>query len=871
MPNSNKSSQFRAPTVRRAFAKSFRLRHLSIDALGTLFPYSHVGPFPLATPSDPGMDTVLYDLRYAARQLIRSPGFTVVAALTLAVGIGANTALFTLADAILARPLPEIGRPDDLVWLTPFSIRGGRALSMSYPDFRDFRDSTGAFESAAAMGRVDFSISSSGEPTRVRGMLVSADFFKTLQVRMALGRAFLPEDDQPASPNPVAIISYRLWRDRFGGGANVIGQRMMLDGQSFTIVGVVPERFNGPSHSERRDVWVPISLAGTSLPGFKNLLKDRDSWWLEGIGRLAPNVSLERANAALAAVASRIAAEDSVYHRDVTARVTPLRGGIEPNGGNDIYPIAVLAGAVTLLVLLIACANVSNLLLGRAVARRRELAVRLSIGASRGRIVRQLLTESVLLALIATGLGFLMAMWATDVMAAVIPAPIEVSPDLRVLWFTIAIAFATGVAFGVAPAMNATRADVTAALKDATVGVDKSRARLQRGFVVAQISLSLVLLVTAGMFLGAMYKATNVDVHFDSSDRVLAASFNLELNGYTAERGTAFLDELHNRTSALPGVEAVSFTNQVPMGDRHISADVTVQGDAEATRRFGEAAGYEAYQSTVRPDYFRTISIPIARGRDFSPDDRVGAEPVAIVSEDFARRAWPNGDAIGQRISTGGKEGPYLTIVGVARQALTHGLTEADRPIVYTPLRQHPEAMDLTMLVRRSSNATELAPAVRRIVREMDRNLPVYSVQSLAQYRYDRGSESRLGSTLLAIFGGLALLLATIGVYAVMAFSVGQRTREIGVRVALGAARGQIVSLFVREGSRLATVGIVVGVILSIGVAKLLSSMFLGLRVIDAITFAAGSAILGVAALAASWIPARRAAWVDPMVALRNE
>ncbi len=817
------------------------------------------------------MDTVLHDLRYAVRQLGRSPGFTLIASLTLAIGIGANTALFTLADAILVRPLPEIGRPEGLVWLTPYSIRGGRALSMSYPDYLDFRDSSRAFASAAAIGDADFSLSSGGEPTRVRGALVGADFFKTLEVRMALGRGFVAEDDTPATARPVAVISHRLWQERFGGDRNVLGRRLVLDGQSFTIAGVTPERFNGPSHAERRDVWVPISLAGTTLPGFTNLLNSRSSWWLQGIARLAPNVTIDRANAALATVAARIAHADSTYHGDVTARAIPVSGGIEPNGGNDIYPIAGLAAAVTLLVLLIACANVSNLLLGRAVARRREIAVRLSIGASRERVVRQLLTESVLLAVIATGLGFLMATWATDIMASIIPAPIEVTPDVRVLWFTIAIAVATGVGFGVAPAMNATRADVTAALKDATIGPDKSRARMQRGFVVAQISLSLVLLVTAGMFLGAMYKATKLDVHFDSSDHVLAASFDLELNGYTPERGAAFLDELHSRASTLPGVDAITFTNQVPMGERHIGTDVTVQGDADATGRFAEAARAEVYESTIRPDYFKTLSIPLVRGRDFTSSDRVGSDPVVIVSEDFARRTWPEGDAIGKRISTRGKDGPYMTIVGVAQTALTFGLTERNRPIVYLPQLQQPNVLRLTMLVRRRTTATPLAPSIRRIIRDMDRNLPVYDVQSLAQNRYDRGSESRLGSTLLAIFGALALLLATIGVYAVMAFSVGQRTREIGVRVALGAARGEIVKLFIREGSRLAVVGIAIGLLLSVGVAKLLSSMFLGLRISDATTFAAGSALLGGAALAASWIPARRAAWVDPMVALRNE
>ena len=817
------------------------------------------------------MEPLLQDLKYATRQLLRSPAFAIVATLTLAVGIGANTALFTLANAVLARPLPGIAAPEGLVWITPVDSRGGHPLMLSYPDFLDYRDSTHAFSQASAIAQVDFAISSGGEPARVHGTLVNADYFRMLGVRFALGRGFLPEEDAIGATNNAAVIGYRFWQERFGGSPSVIGRRVTIDGQPFTIVGVAPERFNGTEHSEPRDVWIPISLAGTRLPGFENFLESRGTWWLTAVGRLAPGTPVERASAALSTIAASIAKVDSVEHAHVTARAFPVRGGLGPTDGNDVAPVAALAFAVTLLVLLIACANVSNLLLGRAVARRREIAVRLSIGAARRRIIRQLLTESVLLAACGTAIGFIFASWATDVVASIIPAPIDVSPDGRVLWFTVAIAFATGVGFGVVPALSATRADITSVLKEAAIGFDRSRARLQRGFVVAQVSLSLVLLVTAGMFLGALYKSTRTDVHFDASDRVLAASFSLELNGYAPDRGAAFLDELQNRVAALPGVESATFTNQVPMGERHIATDVMIQGDPDATRRFGESVGREAYQSTIRPDYFRTIGIPLARGRDFTRDDRVESELVALVSEDFARAAWPNDNAIGKRVSTNGERGPFMTVVGVAREAQTYGLTERRRPIIYVPQTQHPKALDLTLLVRHPGGAIQLAPAIRKIITEMDRSLPVYDVQTLARYRYDRGAESRLGSTLLAIFGALALLLATIGVYAVMAFTVSERTREIGVRVALGAARAQIVAMFVREGSRLAVVGVGIGIALSAAVAKVLASVFLGLRMSDAIVFALGAGLLSFAVLAACWLPARRAAGVDPMIALRGE
>jgi predicted permease len=818
------------------------------------------------------MDTFVQDLKYAARQLARAPGFTAVVAITLAIGIGANTALFSLADSVLARPLPEIGAPGELVWITPQDVHGGpRALMMSYQDFLDYRDSTRVFASATAMGQAEFAISSSGEPIRVHGSLVSGSYFDVLRVRMALGRGFVPEEDRVGAATPAAVISHRLWQERFGGSSSVIGRPITIDGRTFRIVGVTPERFNGPDHAERRDVWVPISLAGTALPGFTNLLSSRSAWWLSGLARLAPGVSVDRANAAMATVAARIAKTDSATHHSLTASVYPMRGGLGPNDGNDIVPVAMLASTVTLLVLLIACANVCNLLLGRAVARRREIAVRISIGAGRARIVRQLLTEAMLLAALGSVAGLLMALWTTDFLASIIPAPIDVSLDGRVLAFTVVIACLTGIGFGLLPAFHATRADVTTILKDAAAGFDRSRARLQRAFVVAQVSLSLVLLVTAGMFLGQLYKSSRIDVHFDATDHVLAASFDLGLQGYTPERADAFLDGLTTRVAAMPGVEAVSFTNQVPMGERHIGTEVTIQGDRDASQRFGERAGREVYESTIRPSYFRALGIPLVRGRDFTRDDRTGSEPVAIVSEDFARTAWPDGQAIGKRVSTNGEKGPYMTVVGVAREALTYGLGERRRPIVYVAQMQRPKVLDMTLLVRRSSPAVSLATPIRAALRGLDRDLPVYDVQSLAQYRHDRGAESRMGSTLLSIFGGLALLLATIGVYAVMAFNVNQRTREIGVRVALGAARANILRLFVGEGVRLATVGVVIGLALSVVLAKVLSAVFLGLSLSDALVFAAGAVVLGLATVVASWLPATRAARTDPMAALRAE
>jgi predicted permease len=756
--------------------------------------------------------------------------------------------------------------------------KSGRTVNMSYPDFLDYRDRAGVFGELAAMDRVQFAISSGGSPERVDGQIVSANYFAVLRTPMALGRGFLAEEERDFGAHPVAVIGFDLWQRRFAGDAGVLGKTIVVNGAPFTIVGVASERFNGVDHAERRDIWVPIAMASRAYPQSPNILSRRNSWFLTAIGRLAPGVSDEQASAATATVAARIAAADTV-HQGLTARVFAMRGGLPPGDGKDIYPVAGLSAFVTALILLIACANVSNLLLGRAVARRREMGVRLSLGASRGRLVRQLLTESVLLALIATAAGSLLATWGTDLLASQIPAPIDVAPDRKIFLFAVAAALVTGMLFGFFPALDATRSDLATVLKEGRVGLDTRRSRLQSSLVVAQISASLVLLVTAGMFLRGLYKSSRLDFGFETSSRVLAASFDLGRQGYTPQRADAFIRALGERAASLPGVERVSFTNQVPMGERVIAANVAFESDKpreEAAR--DPRSAMLSYQYTVRPGYFATVGIAVLRGRDFTAADAVGAPDVVVVSEQLAQRAWPNEDPLGKRLSVGGSAGGVATVVGVAREALVAGRTERSRPVIYQPQLQHPATTDLTLLVRARCGSTretcsagELAAGVRREIAALDRDLPVYGVQTLAQYRSDRSAESRLGSGLLALFGSLALVLASVGVYAVTAFAVSQRTREIGVRVALGALQRQVVGLFVREGMRVAMIGVWIGLALSLVVAKLLSAVFLGLSVSDLPTVTGIVGLLAGVVLAASWIPARRAASVDPMEALRSE
>jgi putative ABC transport system permease protein len=807
------------------------------------------------------------EIRYALRSLARSPGFAAIAAITLALGIGANTSLFSLANAILARPLPELRNAESLAWVGA----ARRQWNMSYLEYRDLAERNTAFEGVAAFGNAPMSLSSPGAPTKIRGALVSGNFFTVLGVRMAKGRGFLPDEDATPLTHPVAVISHALWQERFEGRDDIVGQPIKLNGLAYTVVGVAPPRFNGVEHSELRSVWVPLAMTANALPGLPGLIKSRWSSWLDAVGRLKPNVDVAEANASLMALSRQLVSRDSVTYERFAARAAALNGGITPSD-RDIYPVAIIAGAVTFIVLLIACANVSNMLLARATARRREIAVRLSLGGARWRVVRQLLIESLALATIATGLGVLIAAWTTGVIETTIPVPLDLSPDLRVLGFTIAAVVVTTLLFGLVPALHATRGEIVAALRDVAAGTDRHRRRLQRVLVTVQVTLSILLLVTSGMFLRSLYKATRVDVHFEATDRVLAASFDLGLQGYDAARADAFLTTLATGLSGQPGVEGITFTNQVPMGERLIGGEYTLEGETDESRSdFRERQNRGVYQSAIRPGYFDVLGIPLAQGRDFAASDAAGSERVAIVSEALARSAWPNESAIGKRISVDGNEGPYRTIVGVAREALTMGISERRRPTVYVPTRQSPNTFDFTLLIRSTQDARPLAPVVRATIAQLDADLPVDGVQSLAQYRYDRTAETRLGSQLIAIFGALSLLLAAVGVYAVLAFSVSNRTKEIGIRIAVGAGRRQIRALVMREGIALTTTGVVVGLALGMAVAKALSSLFLGVEAMDFVVFAGVALLLLATATLATLLPARRASSVEPVEALRAE
>jgi predicted permease len=819
------------------------------------------------------MDALLQDIRYGVRQLFRSPAFTVAALATLALGIGANTALFTLGNAILVKPLAGVLQSDRLIWVTALH-RWGQPATMSYPDFVDYRAGLRELVDLAGVSAGgQFALSTGGEPERVRGEVVSGNYFSILRTPFALGRGFTASEDSVGNPQHVVVLCYDIWQRRFSGDSAIVGKSIVLNGQPLTVIGVASRGFNGADLELPRHVWVPMALHDVARPDFVGTMNRRGEWWIMPIGRLKPGVTADRVGPAARLVAARVAKADSARHDGISARVWSARSGLPPGSQREVTPLTILSSVVTGLVLLIACANVSNLLLARAVSRRREIALRLSLGASRLRLIRQLFTESVLLAAGAGAVGLLLAYWSTDwlISSGVLPLMIEAKPDGTVVAFTLTAAGLAAILFGLVPALDSTRGDLARTVKDGTQGRDPRRARLQSTFVVTQISLSLALLTTSGLFLRSMYKARTVDVGFETSSGTLALSFDLGLQRYSDERANAFVASLQERTLGMPGVERVSFTDVAPFGNRYIMAEMQVEG-RDTVRAVGRRVEPTVVgQSTVRPQYFQLLGMRLVHGRDFTMRDDRTAPLAIIVSDRTAREFWPNQNPLGKRVSLNGANGPYLTVVGVVSDVMLGGPTESLRPIVYVPQLQYPGTKSLTMLVRTNGDGGPLARELRREIKALDPNLPIYDMHTLAEYKQLKLSDRMNGATILGGFGGLALLLASIGVYGVMAFSVIQRTKEIGIRVALGARRRDVVSLFVGRGMRLTAIGIAVGVLLSLAMSQLLQGMLFGLTPTDAGTFVGVAALLGAVALLASWLPARRAARVDPMQALRYE
>lgn len=812
------------------------------------------------------MDQLFIDLRYAARQIARAPGFTLVAVLTLALGIGANSALFTVADSLIRRPRPGVGESSSLVWIAATSEERSRPMGLSYQVAARVRAEVPLFEHVATIRGVPLSLGTRGDAVKVQGEAVSSDYFTTLRTPFSLGRGFTAQEDSGSGAHPVAVLSDYAWRTWLGADPAVVGKAITVNGMPLTVIGVTAPQFNGADIDDQiQALWIPSAMITTLLPDWKWMLTDASNSNIRAIARLRSVNDREQANAALQRLSSAIAAADTAQPKGWTLRTYDASAGLPAGAVRQIVPLAALSLAVTGLILLICCANVSNLMLARALSRQREIATRLSIGASRWRIVRQLLTESVVLSLVASAVGLLLATWGTDlVLATALPLPLDLSLDWRVFAVSAGLALSVGVLFGLAPALHATRGGTAEVLRQSATGGDGRRSRLQGGLVVAQVALSLLLLTMSGLFLRSLDKAQRLDVGFDASERVLAVAFDLGLQRYDSARARTFTDQLMAQTRAMPGVEGVTFTSLLPLSEWS-TAGVHTQR-AEGAEPSAEVL---ASLSAVAPSFFRTLSQGLVAGRDFGEGDVAMSPPVAIVTERFAREQL-GGKALGARLSTNGANGPWLTVVGVVRDAVQ--AMNAPAPSgVYVPLRQRPSS-GLTMLVRtKAGDASALAPALRDAIRAMDPALPVHRLETMARVREAATREQRGGATVLAIFGALALVLAAIGLHGVMLFTVRQRTREIGIRMALGASRRAVVQMFVRRGLRLTVIGGALGVTVALGAMQLLRSRLFGVAPTDAITFVAVSLLFLVVALVASWLPARRAALIDPVTAMRSE
>jgi predicted permease len=825
------------------------------------------------------------DLRYAARLLRKQPGFAAAAILTLALGIGANTAIFSLVNAALLQTLPVADRERLL-----YVHRGNIGNVFSYPMYAAMRDGNRTLEGLAAWGGITASLNADGATDLVSGLIVTGNFFELLGVRTEVGRLLSPADDVTPGAHPVAVISPQLWRTRFAARPDIVGHTIRLNGQPFTIVGVTPEGFPGPQVGTVRNLYVPMMMQALMRPpraaysGEQNpdLLQSRTSGWLFAVGRLKPDVGGEQARADLEALATAFVRTAEPSAQPTRILVVPIDDG-DPSQRRQMRSVAWLLGGVVMSVLLIACANIANLLLSRAAARRRELAVRLAIGASRGRMVRQLLTESVLLA----GLGGIAGIglaWAAGKALQAAPPPggalpiaIEVTLDRRVLLFSLGLSLLTGIVFGLAPALRASRPGLVPALKDAAESEDgRGGLNLKKALVVAEVALSLLLLIMAGLFVRSLQAVRAIDPGIDV-DQLVSAPLNINLLRYTRVQGREFYDRVVERVEQLPGVEAASVARVALLSGGARVLSLHVEGrDASHERMMSEGSSVVQSDATrinanvVGPGFFRTLGIPLVIGRDFDGQDTEGRPLVAILNQTAARTHFAGETPIGARVSFSGPRGPWREIVGVVRNSKYGSLGEDMVPVAYLPLAQNHET-GMVLYVRTAVAPSSLVATLRREIQAIEPNLPVPSIQTMAETVGTSLYPARMGAWLLGIFSGLALVLAAVGIYGVLSFSISRRTREMGIRLALGANTNDVFRLVVRDGMLLVAAGILIGLAGGLAGARSLASFLHGVSTWDVPTFAAVTALLGCVALVACVVPARRAMRVNPMAALRYD
>jgi predicted permease len=809
------------------------------------------------------MRVLWQDLRFAARLLRSNPGFTALAVLSLALGIGVNTAIFGLVRAVLLPSLP-VADAARLVSIYHRYTRGHESLSStSYPDYEYYRDHNQVLAGLMAYGRVPMSVRIGEQAEQISGELVTANYFSVLGLQATAGRTFLAGD------GAVAVIGDRLWRSRFGGDRNVLGRTIGVGRHTFTIVGIAPPRFRGVvlDWGDPPELWVPMAAFREAVPILpEDFLQLRGDDWLLVTGRLKPGVSMVQAQAAIRGMAGQLTQAYPAIHHDWTAELLPLsRARFWPSYRNSIVTFLELLAAVTGLVLLIACFNVANLLVTRGLKRQREIAVRLALGAGRGRVVRQLTTESVLLSLVGGAAGVAVASWTAAFVSLYprpfkIPLALDTHLDVPALGFALLLSLATGVVFGLIPARRASRPDLALSLKSEAPGPGLRGFALRNALVVAQVALSLVLLIGAGLFVRTLRNAQASDPAFRTGSAVLV-DLDLAVAGYSDARGKQFYAEALERARLLSGVEAPALVWMPPLGDMRGGTDVLPPG---ASRPL------QVNWNIASPGYFRTLGLPLVRGRDFDNRDTESAPRVAVVNEVMARRFWPREDPLGKLLHLAKPGSLPLEVVGVVRDGRMQNFREDPRPCFYRPLAQS-YVPEMTLIARTPGGPDLALAEIRRELRALDKDLPVAGAETMHAHLDRALSQERLTASLLSGLGLLALALAVIGIYGVMSFSVAQRTREIGIRMALGAQAPDVLTMILRHAAILLGTGLAIGWAAAALVTRYAVSLLYGVSPTDPWTFVAVSAVLAPAAMLACYLPARRAARVDPMVALRYE
>ena len=815
------------------------------------------------------MRTLLQDLRYGVRISLKKPGTALVAVLTLAVGVAATTTVFSWIDGILLRPIQGVQDPGRLASFENLAP-DGRAMTTSYQDFREYRDHLKLISGLAATRPTAFSLGQGDHPVRVFGELVSGNYFAVLGVKPVLGRTFTPDEFGDSEGSyPVAVIGQNLWRTAFNSDPRVLGRAVEVNRQPVTIVGVLPPEFHGGFSGLAAQIWLPAMMAVklSAMPDW--MLKDRNSRMFVCIARLAPGVTLAQTRAEAAALADRLAKSYPNPDKGLSATLYPMWQGHFGAQGTMLAPLEILM-AVCAVVLLIVCANVANLQLARAMGRQQEFSVRLAIGAGRRRLIRQLLTESLVLASMGSLAGALLASWTSQAIGYLMPPTnmpvalhIDVSGD--VLLFTVLVGAVVCLASGIAPALHASRVDLNQVIKEGARGNSGGSGshRVRGILVVAEVALALVALISAGLFARSFEIARRLDPGFDA-DRVVVSHVQLGTAGYPVDKRKLFCENLRDRLAAMPGIEAAAYADFIPQGFDYGSWEpLQVQGYVPDRHE-----NMNVYRNVVAPGYFRLLRIPLLEGRDFTALDREKTEQVVIVNQTFARRYFGRGEAIGRKVFGWGR---WFTVVGVARDSKYHSPSEKPEPYIYVPFRQVYRAdLDIAFYVRAAGNPNQAIAAMRREVRALDPDLDLYDAVPLRDFIQASLFPQKIGATLLAVLGVVALVLAAIGLYSVLAYSISQRTHEIGIRMALGARPADVRWMMVRQGMAMAGVGLFAGVAAALAITRAAAGVLVEISPTDPAVFAAATLFLASVAALASYVPAFRATRIDPNQALRE-